>query len=149
MPHIRSRLKAIQCCWIHKLRNKGGVFAMAFANTHLVATEDSSFRSPLPSADTDYPTTCANAWSEVLQLLDVDRGGMLWPHLHGDIKKMVKNKIPVTTLRDAETGTWSDLNYLKNASVRRATKELLTRMEDKWCTQKMKNQEPAVRRHDK
>jgi hypothetical protein len=65
-------------------------------------------------------------------------GGMLWPHLHGDIQKLFKNKIPGTTIIDAETGTWSDLNYLENASVRRATKELLTRMEDKWCTQKMK-----------
>ncbi len=138
MPHIRSRLKAIQCCWIHKLRNKGGVFAMAFANTHLIATEDSSFRSPLHSTDTDFPTTCVNAWSEVLQLLDVDRGGLLWPHLHGDIQKLVKHKIPGTTITDAEIGTWSDLNFLENASVRSATKELLASMEDKWCTQKMK-----------
>jgi hypothetical protein len=140
MPHISSRLRAIQCGWISKLRDKKGIFAMAFADTALQSKDVPGFRSPVSKLqdESDYPSLCVMAWTEALYLLDIDMEGYLWPHVLGEAKKLVKKRIPLATLNDVGTTAWTGLNFLEAATIRNAAKETISTIEDAWNVKRRK-----------
>lgn len=131
MPHISSRLRAIKCGWVHKLRMKSGIFWLAFIDTPLHDADDAVFQTPLPLGDDhqEYASECVHAWQETLHLLDIDLGGLIWPMFNHHQQPLPKKKISCVTIAEAVSNDWSCMNYLEQACISAETKRILANLE--------------------
>jgi hypothetical protein len=130
MPHIASKLRAIKSGWVQKLRQQEGIFKLAFVDTLLYNAEDAVFCTPMPmTGGHDYANECVDAWSETLNILDVDHNGLIWPLFDPHHRAVAKRKIPHVTITEAASGEWPSMNFLEQARITTEAKRVLSNLE--------------------
>jgi hypothetical protein len=128
IPHIPSRLAAIKCSWIKRLKDKPGIFQLAFENKGIDWSLEASYKTPFPCF-TD-ATECINEWSKSLYLTQVEQTGLLWPWLNDPLRKTVQRRQLGMTILDATTGDWTGFNFLEQRGISGATARLSQSLEE-------------------
>jgi hypothetical protein len=107
IPHLQSRLTAIRCQWIQQMQEKQCVFSLEFQNADIKIDWENaaSSKTPFPRIQkAGFVNECINDWTDMLQLLAPDWGGLLWPKLN-PLKRLMtlaRKKSPELTIEDAK-----------------------------------------------
>jgi hypothetical protein len=137
IPDFKSRLVAQKCIWIKRLQSGNGVFKQAFRTDEQDWDNPATFLTPYPATDsTDFVDCCIRAWTENLKLLELDKHGLLWPHLIPETQKIVKLKCPTLTIFQSMYEDTPGLNFLQCIRINRETHALTSKSSTYWLTQR-------------
>jgi hypothetical protein len=118
-----------------------GVFSLAFQNADIKIDwkNNASFKTPFPKIQkTGFVNECINNWTDTLQLLAPNWGGLLCLRLDRlkRLMTLARKNSPELTIEDAKYHDWEGYNFLDKAALTNKAAKVYSSLDSEWEKQR-------------